>query len=197
MEHLSNADLLALLVGRKAARKMSARPLAELFGFAAPRQPWLSDNVAAYTAHPSLAAAKELVARCLRERMQTEDVCCSSPNTVRAFLCARIGHLEYEAFWCLWLTNKHVLIDAEEMFRGTIDQAKVYPREVVKRALAVNAAAVIFAHNHPSGVETPSHDDVKVTGLLKEALNLIEVRVVDHFVVAGNQAASFAERGLL
>lgn len=197
MNHMSNVDLLATLVGRETAKALAAKPLAELFGFAKPRQTQLCEDVATYTAHPALAAAKELFVRCIRERMEEEDLCFSSPETTKTFLCSKIGHLEHEAFWCLWLDAQHRLIIAEELFRGTIMQTSVYPREVVKHALAVNAAAVIFAHNHPSGVAEPSRADEALTTTLKQALALVDVRVLDHFVVAGNQATSFAKRGLV
>ncbi|MEO1767952.1 JAB domain-containing protein [Thiobacter aerophilum] len=194
---MSNADLLAMLVGRETAKALAAKPLAELFGFTKPRQKQLCEDAATYTVHPALAAAKELFTRCIRERMEEEDLCFSSPETTKAFLCSKIGHLEHEAFWCLWLDAQHRLILAEELFRGTITQASVYPREVVKRALAVNAAAVILAHNHPSGVAEPSQADQMLTRTLKEALALVDVRVLDHFVIAGHQGTSFAARGLL
>lgn len=154
------------------------------------------EEPAKYFAHPALAAAKELFTRCMREQMP-EKICLQSPDTVRAFLCAQIGHLEHESFWCLWLNAQHRVIEAEEMFRGTLTQTSVYPREVVKRGMQLNAAAVIFAHNHPSGVTEPSRSDELLTGALKQALSLIDMRVLDHFIVAGNQAASFTEKGLL
>lgn len=197
MNHMSNADLLAVLVGRKTAKALAAKPLAELFGFYRPRQQHLFEEPAAYTVHPALAAAKELLVRCIRERMEEEDLRFSSPETTKTFLCSQIGHLQHESFWCLWLDAQHRLIIAEELFRGTITQASVYPREVVKRALAANAAAVIFAHNHPSGVAEPSRADEALTTTLKQALALVDVRVLDHFVVAGNRATSFSARGLL
>ena len=197
MNHMSNVDLLAMLVGKKSAKAMAQKPLAEVFGFTKPRQMQLREDVATYTVHPRLAAAKDLFIRCIRERMEEEDLCFSSPETVKTFLCSKIGHLEHEAFWCLWLDARHRLIVAEEMFRGTIKEAAVYPRELVKRALAVNAAAVILAHNHPSGNAEPSRADEVLTATLKQALALVDVRVVDHFVVAANRATSFAERGLV
>ncbi|AHK79079.1 DNA repair protein RadC [Ectothiorhodospira haloalkaliphila] len=123
----------------------------------------------------------------------------TSPALVRQFLHLKLGALEHEMFAVLFLDNKHRLISYQEMFRGTIDAASVHPREVVKEALRHNAAAVIVAHNHPSGVTEPSRSDLMITERLKEALSLVEVRALDHIVV-GHQAAdavSFAERGLL
>ena len=197
LEHMSNADLLATLVGRDMAKALKGSSLAEVFGFTVPRQMRLGEEVASYAVHPTLAAAKELLTRCLRERMGSDDLCLSSPEAVKSFLCARMAHLGHEVFWCLWLDSRNHLIDAEELFRGTLAQTSVYPREVVKKALAVNAAAVIFAHNHPSGATEPSRADEMLTTTLKSTLALVDVRVLDHFVVAGSQAMSFAARGLL
>jgi DNA repair protein RadC len=100
-------------------------------------------------------------------------------------------------FVCLWLDAQHRVIDCQELFRGTLTQTSVYPREIVKAALRANAAAVIFAHNHPSGAAQPSRADELLTRNLKDALALVEIKVLDHFIVAGNQTLSFAERGLL
>ncbi len=196
MKDLSNADLLAILVGRETAKALAAKPLVELFGFS-PRQLELCEERATYIVHPALAAAKELFVRCIQERMEEEDLCFSSPETTNTFLCSKIGHLEHESFWALWLDAQNRLIEAGEMFRGTLTQTSVYPREIVKKALAVNAAAVILAHNHPSGSVEPSRADEMLTSTLKSALNLVDVKVYDHFVVAGNRALSFSERGLL
>lgn len=197
MKDLSNADLLAVLVGQELATSLANRPLAELFGFTKPRQTALNETPATYIVHPALVAAKELFVRCIRERMESEDLCFSSPEMVQAFLCANIGHLEHESFWCLWLDAQHRLIEAGELFRGTLRESTVHPREVVKKALAVNAAAVIFAHNHPSGMIKPSQADEVTTANLKQALALVDVRVLDHFIVGGNKAMSFAKNGLL
>lgn len=197
MKNLSNGDLLAVLVGEETAKSLANRPLAELFGFIKPRQTALNEAPATYTVHPALEAAKELFVRCMRERMESEDLCFSSPETVKAFLCANIGHLEYESFWCLWLDTQNRLIEAGELFRGTLRETTIHPREVVKKALAVNAAAVIFAHNHPSGMIEPSRPDEVLTAKLKQALALVDVRVLDHIIVGGNKAMSFAKNGLL
>jgi DNA repair protein RadC len=197
MKEQTTIDLLATLVGQDAAIALADKPLAELFGFAKPRPHAMGEEVASYVVHPSLAAAKELIARCMQEKMAEDGLNASLPETVQAFLCSKIGHLEHEAFWCLWLNAQNRLIVAEEAFRGTITESRVYPRELVKRALAVNAAAVIFAHNHPSGATEPSKADETLTKGLQQALALVDVKVLDHFVVAGNQATSFAKRGLL
>ena len=119
-----------------------------------------------------------------------------SPDHTRKFLQLKLSELEHEVFAVMFLDNRHRLITFEEMFRGTIDGANVYPREVVKTALKHNAAAVILAHNHPSGVAEPSRADEAITRRLKEALGLVDVRVLDHLVV-GSEIVSMAERGLI
>jgi DNA repair protein RadC len=142
------------------------------------------------------SAAIELARRSAEEKLR-EAAALTSPGAVRDYLRLAIGARPHEVFVCIWLDAQHRVIKFDEPFRGSLTQTSVYPREVVKMALAVNAAAVIFAHNHPSGVAQPSRADELLTANLREALALIEVKVLDHFVVAGNQAISFAERGLL
>jgi DNA repair protein RadC len=142
------------------------------------------------------AAAIELARRAMREEL-SERAALTSPGAVRDYLRLALGHRPHEVFVCIWLDAQHKVIGVEETFRGTLTQTSVYPREIVKKALARNAAAVIFAHNHPSGVAQPSQADELLTRNLREALALIEVKVLDHFIIAGNQAISFAERGLL
>lgn len=143
-----------------------------------------------------LAAVLELARRALREDLRAGSAL-TSPGAVRDYLRLALGSLAHEAFVCIHLDAQHRVMDTQQLFRGTLTQTSVYPREVVKAALAANAAAVIFAHNHPSGVAQPSQADELLTRQLKEALALVEIRVLDHFIVAGNQALSFAERGLL
>ncbi len=121
----------------------------------------------------------------------------NAPDIVKEYLGAKLAGLEHEVFAVLFLDNRHRLIDYNEMFRGTIDSASVYPREVVKEALRLNAAAVIFSHNHPSGHPEPSQADRTLTRKLKDALELIDVRTLDHIIVAGQEQVSFAELGLL
>ena len=142
------------------------------------------------------AAAVELARRAMREEL-TERNALTSPGAVRDYLRMALAHRPHEVFMCIWLDAQHKVLGVEEAFKGTLTQTSVYPREIVKKALARNAAAVIFAHNHPSGVAQPSQADELLTRELKEALALVEVKVLDHFIVAGNQAISFAERGLL
>jgi len=134
----------------------------------------------------------------LEERLEYGRTLLSSPQDVRNFLQLRMAQLEREIFVALWMDARNKLIVCEELFRGTLTQSTVYPREVVKSALCHNAAAVIFAHNHPSGDCAPSKADKELTDGLKLALALVDVKVQDHFIVAGaNPPLSFAERGLL
>lgn len=143
-----------------------------------------------------LAAVLELARRALREELRAGSAL-TTPGAVRDYLRLALGSRAHEVFVCVHLDAQHRVIGAEELFRGSLTQTSVYPREVVKAALAANAAAVIFAHNHPSGVAQPSQADELLTRQLREALALVDVKVLDHFVIAGNQALSFAERGLL
>ena len=143
-----------------------------------------------------LAAVMEVAKRCLRQDLQSGGAL-TSPGAVRDYLRLAIAEREHEVFVCLWLDAQHRVTSCEELFRGTLTQTSVYPREIVKAALRANAAAVIFAHNHPSGVAQPSQADELLTRNLKEALALVEIKVLDHFIVAGSQTLSFAERGLL
>ncbi|MDF1830294.1 RadC family protein [Cycloclasticus pugetii] len=121
----------------------------------------------------------------------------SDPTTVRQFLTLSLADKQREIFACLYLDNQHRLIKFEELFKGTIDSASVYPREVVKAALQHNAAAVIFAHNHPSGIATPSQADKNITQRLKQALATVDIRTLDHFVVGHDETVSFAKKGYL
>lgn len=140
-----------------------------------------------------IAAALEIMAR----RMRSSGVLMDSPEVVRDWLRMRVGGKPHEEFGCIWLNAAHEVIEAGEMFRGTLTQTSAYPREVVKEALHHNAAAVIFYHNHPSGAAEPSLADEMLTRQLKDALNLVDVRVLDHFVVTAEKTTSFAEKGLL
>ena len=121
----------------------------------------------------------------------------SKPDETRDFLRLRLADYRNEVFGCLFLDNRHRIIVVRELFQGTIDGASVYPRVVVQQAMEVNAAAMVFFHNHPSGVAEPSHADEAITRRLKDALALVDVRVLDHFVVSAGESVSFAERGLL
>lgn len=144
-----------------------------------------------------LKASFELARRALAQEMSVRDTF-SSPGQVRDWLRLKLATRQNEVFMALWLDAQNRLLKAEELFSGTLTQTSVYPREVVKRALGHNAAAVILAHNHPSGIAEPSRADELLTKALKDALAMVDVKVLDHFIVAGNSPPlSFAERGLL
>ena len=143
-----------------------------------------------------VAAVIELARRSLAQQL-SERSAFGSPQQVKDFLRLQLAEREHEVFVVLFLDSQHRLLVCDEMFRGTLTQTSVYPREVVKRALGLNASAVILAHNHPSGVAEPSRADEFLTQTLKSALQLVDVRVLDHLVVARTQVVSFAERGLL
>ena len=193
LKSMSDLEVLGVLVGRRNAVQLlrqTGGSLSELLHEA---------EVSKAVRPPAvikLDAAQELLKRALVESMRHRDAL-ESPAAVRDYLRLNIGRRECEVFMALFLDNKHRVIAPEELFRGTLSQASVYPREVVKRSMALNAAAVIFAHNHPSGVAEPSHADEAITQALRNALALLDVRVLDHLVVAGNEIVSFAERGLL
>ncbi len=148
------------------------------------------------TKYAQLQAALEIGRRYLAADMQRGDVL-QSPQATRNFLSLRLRHLPHEVFACIFMDNQHQVICFEEMFRGTLDGASVYPREVVKRALELGAQALIFAHNHPSGIAEPSQADRNLTEKLQAALSLVDIRVLDHFIVGDGDPVSFAERGLL
>jgi len=146
--------------------------------------------------YAQLQATQEMARRHMSETLQRGSVL-ENPEHTRQFLSSRLRDYPYEVFSCLFLDNRHRVIKFEELFRGTINGASVHPREVVKKALGHNAASVIFAHNHPSGVAEPSAADQHITRQLTDALALVDVRVLDHLVVGDGQVVSFAERGLL
>ncbi|GAB4176157.1 MAG: DNA repair protein RadC [Rhodocyclaceae bacterium] len=202
---LSEAELLAIFL-RVGVRGKSAVDLARdlLARFGSLRR-LTEAPLGEFTRAPGLGRAKyvqlqaavELARRVLAESMQHGDFL-SSPRQVQDYLRLRLGALPHEVFLVLLLDAQNRLCHAEELFRGTLTQTSVYPREVVKLALEHNAAAAIFAHNHPSGVAQPSAADEALTSALRQALALVEVRVLDHFIVAGTSTPlSFAERGLL
>ena len=180
LERFSDTELLRRLVGVKRAMSIYKGSLASVFT----------------SADDKALVARELVKRWLCEEMKAGDSL-NSPGAVRDYLKLHFAGREYESFVAIFLDAQHRVIDVEELFRGTLTQTSVYPREVVKAALHHNAATVIFAHNHPSGIAEPSRSDENLTTALKQALALVDVRVVDHFIVAGVSVLSFAERGLL
>ncbi len=144
------------------------------------------------TTEEIIAAAREHMSRRVRRGTQL-----TSPKATRDYLSLKLGTLEREVFAVIFLDKRHRLISYQEMFQGTIDGAAVHPREVVKEALKQNAAAVILAHPHPSGIAEPSQADELITQRLKEALGLLDIRILDHIIVAGGDAISMAEKGLL
>ena len=146
--------------------------------------------------YAQLQAVLEMSQRHLKQSLQKEEAF-TNPKAVKEYLTSRLRHLPHEVFCCLFLDTQHRLIEFNELFQGTIDGASVYPREVVKASLSCNAAAVIFAHNHPSGVSEPSNSDERITEKLVQALQLVDVRVLDHFIVGEGEAVSMAERGLI
>jgi len=202
-EFLSDAELLAIFL-RTGTRDFTAVDLARLllddFGGL---KPLLETGQAEFCQRHGMGPAKyaqlqavlEMAKRHLFENIQRGDVLCS-PNEARRYLSAQLQSYPHEVFACLFLDNRNRVIAFEKLFFGTIDGASVYPREVVRMALKHNAAAVIFAHNHPSGVAEPSRADEQITKRLKAALDLVDIRVLDHMVI-GDEVVSFAERGLL
>ncbi len=201
---LSDAELLAIFLRTGVKGKSAldlARELLERFGglralLAADHQTFCQAPGLGTAKYAQLQAILEMAHRCLGETLRREDAL-DSPQATRRYLSLRLGGYPYEVFGCLFLDNRHRVIAFEELFRGTIDGAAVHPREVVRRALHHNAAAVIFSHNHPSGVAEPSRADRHITLKLKEALALVDVRVLDHVVVGHDETVSLAERGLL
>ncbi|MCH9694233.1 MAG: DNA repair protein RadC [Gammaproteobacteria bacterium] len=143
-----------------------------------------------------LTSLPELARRYYEQSLPT-GAAIRSPADTEAFLKARMRHLDHELFCCLYLDNRHRVLRFDELFRGTIDGTSVYPREVVKEALAINAAALILAHNHPSGVAEPSQADERITKRLKSALELVDIRLLDHLIIGDGEATSLASRGLI
>lgn len=201
---LSDAELLAIFLRVGVTGKSAvdlARDLLTRFGslngiFAASLTELSELKGIGESKYAQLQAIFEMSRRALSEQLQARDVL-SSPQQVRDYLCLKLGSLSREVFMVLFLDAQNRALAQEELFSGTLTQTSVYPREVVKRALHYNAASVIFAHNHPSGIAEQSRADELLTTALKQALALVDVRVLDHFIVAGNTTLSFAERGLL
>ena len=201
---LSDAELLAIFLRTGVVGKSAvdlARDLLTRFSnltqlFAASEQAFCDIHGMGQAKFVQLQAVLEMSRRALQEEMRSGDAL-NSPEAVRSYLQLLLRGREQEVFMVIFLDAQHRVIAAEEMFHGTLTQTSVYPREVVKRSLALNAAAVIFAHNHPSGVAEPSQSDQMLTDALKQALQLVDVRVLDHFIVAGAGCLSFAEKGML
>ena len=201
---LSDAELLAIFLRTGVVGKSAvdlARELLIRFGnltqmFAASEADFCAIHGMGQAKFVQLQAVLEMSRRALNEEMQRGDAL-NSPRAVRDYLQLLLVSRPQEVFVVLFLDTQHRVIATEELFHGTLGQTSVYPREVVKRALAHNAAAVILAHNHPSGVAEPSQADQHLTQALKQALALVDIRVLDHFIVAGGRMHSFAETGLL
>jgi DNA repair protein RadC len=199
---LSDAELLAIFLRTGVPGRTALDLARDLLAHFGGLRPMLEAERAAFCQSRGLGDAKyvvlqaclEMGRRYLEARMARGDAL-GSPTDTRDFLTARLRGYAHEVFACLFLDNRHRVIAFEEMFRGTIDGTSVHPREVVKRALAHNAAAIIAAHNHPSGVAEPSQADRSLTRRLQDALTLVDVRLLDHFVIGDGEAVSFAERG--
>lgn len=201
---LSDAELLALLLRSGIQGKnvlQLAQELVDRFGGVAgllhtPAEALKTVKGLGPAKRAELVAVLELSRRALAQQL-TQKPLFNTPQTVRDYLQLQLGGLQHEVFAVLFLDSQHRLIALEEMFRGTLTQTSVYPREVVKQALTLNASSVVLAHNHPSGTAQPSRADEALTHTLKAALALVDVRVLDHFVVTASQAVSMAELGLV
>ncbi|MEE9492127.1 MAG: DNA repair protein RadC [Gammaproteobacteria bacterium] len=201
---LSDAELLAIFL-RTGVKGYSAVSLAqELLRQFGSLRAMLDSDSTQFCAHHGLGNAKyallqavlEMARRHMQEKLQREDAM-NNPEETKRYINARLSCRPSEVFSCLFLDSRNRLIVCEELFQGTIDGASVHPRDVVRRSLFHNAAAVIFAHNHPSGVAEPSQADIRITERLRDALGLIDVRVLDHLIVGDGDTFSFAEQGLL
>ena len=200
---LSDAELLAIFLRTGIQGKSAVDLSRDLLGAFGSLRELLTSKQAEFCAHKGLGTAKyallqavlEMARRHLGEQLQRSDAL-TSPNDTRRYLQSLMRDFHHEVFGCLMLDNKHRVIAFRQLFSGSINSASVYPREVVKQALADNAAALILAHNHPSGVAEPSQSDIHITRRLIEALELVDIRVLDHLVI-GDEVVSFSERGLI
>lgn len=201
---LSDAELLAIFLRTgtrgKTAVDLARELLADFNGLrhllSAERRDFCARHGLGVASFVQLQAVLEMAKRYLLENLQRDTVF-NNPADVRHYLKARLRDYRREVFLCLFLDTQHRVIGCEELFQGTLDASSVYPRDVVQRALALNAAALIFAHNHPSGIAEPSQADQRITTRLCEALALVDIRVLDHMIVGDGTVLSMAERGLL
>lgn len=203
-EALSDAELLAIFLRTGVRGKTAvdvARGLLGRFGglralLTAPREEVCRETGLGQAKYVMLRAALELGRRHLAEKLQ-RGAALESADDTRRYLQAQLRDRPHEVFCCLFLDNRHRVISFDELFRGTLNGTAVYPREIVKRAMQHNAAAVILVHNHPSGVAEPSRQDELLTARLKESLETLDLRLLDHFIVGDGEVISFSERGLL
>ena len=201
---LSDAELLAIFLRTGVSGQTAvdlARTLLNQFGglrqlLASSQEQFCQGRGLGLAKYTQLQAVLEMSRRHLQEQMMQSDTL-SSPTETRRYLQAKLRGYSYEVFSCLFLDNRHRVICFEELFRGTIDGASVHPREVVKRALEHNAAALILAHNHPSGIAEPSQADLQITAHLKRSLSLVDIRVLDHIVIGDGEPVSLAELGMM
>jgi DNA repair protein RadC len=203
MKTLSDADLLGVLIGETNAAAILQDGLASLVTalnkLTTNPVHVVRDCASAFEVQGPLAkvaAALELATRVALIEMSDKPLM-RNPTQVKDYLIMALGKLEYEVFQVIYLDTQHRVISSEEAFRGTVNQTAVYPREIIKRALQLNAAALVVSHNHPSGELEPSNSDHLLTKHLKEALQTVDVRLLDHIIVGGNKTLSFSERGLL
>jgi len=203
-ENLSDAELLAIFL-RTGVQGCSAIELSKilLLKFGGLRQLLLASQADFCAIHGlgiakfvQLQASVEMTRRYLHQQLKDKDLI-TCPDDTKRYLVSQIRDKSHEVFVCLYLDNRHQILHYEELFRGTIDGASVYPREVVKQALYYNAAALIVAHNHPSGIAEPSQSDKNITRHLKDALELMGIRLLDHFIIGDDNICSLAEQGFL
>jgi DNA repair protein RadC len=198
MKTKSDSELLEVLVGKRESRRLRKRTVGEILGFFKNNDGRIcKESLAPYQIHPRIEAAKELVRRGLVEEMGSSPIIFETPALVKDYLRLSLGGQEHESFYCLWLDAQNKLITSEEAFRGTITQTTVHPREVLKAGIRHNAAGVIFSHCHPSGLPEPSTCDRRLTESLQRILGIVDIKVIDHIIVAGNQTVSMAEKGLI
>jgi len=201
---LSDAELLAIFLRTGITGKSAVELARDLLIHFGSLTKLCAANLREFRELPGMGPAKfaqlqavmEIARRALAEELKCGDIM-NSPQSVRNYLCLSLRGKSHEVFVGIFLDARHRTITTEELFNGTLTQASVYPREVVKRALYHNAAAMIFAHNHPSGVAEPSRADEVLTQSLKQALALVDIKVLDHFIVGSGEVISFAERGLI
>jgi len=201
---LSDAELLAILLRTGVKGKTAldiSRELIRKFGslrkiIEANLEQFSKTLGLGFTKYVQIQAAKELAVRCLREKIERGDTL-NNLQDVKRYLSSKFRSYPYEVFSCLFLDNRHRFITFKELFYGSINEARIYPRELVRQVYQTNAAAVILAHNHPSGVAEPSEADKRITHEINSILSIIDVRLLDHIIIGEGQMTSFASRGLL